>query len=364
MFAEQKNIDFVYNNTMDDALEVIGDPGRIRQVLSNLLTNALKFTPSGSVCLSVTSRKIDSQTNGNDVIEVRSVVEDTGIGIEQAVLDRLFKPFSQADSSTARLYGGTGLGLTISRQLAKLMHGSVDLQSESSVGTKAIFSLPLKVSSSRPMLRTLHTSPSTFGSRINPLRPSILRSRRIIRTFHSEQVPSNGFCVMSSLTMIEAKLPTPSVSVSVGKSVHRDKAGIHILVVEDNAINQKIALKTLRKLGYSATSVWNGQEALSYLLKPLPSQPRPSVILMDVQMPVMDGYEATRRLRSDKAYTEADTTAGAGTLRDIPIIALTASAIQGDREKCYAAGMDDYLPKPLERDRLEEIIEKWVSKDV
>jgi signal transduction histidine kinase len=118
MFANQKGLEFVYENEMDDSLEVLGDPGRIRQVLSNLLTNALKFTKEGRVKTSVTAAKLDPRLVGEETLEVKFVIEDTGIGIEKHVLDKLFRPFSQGDASTARLYGGTGLGLTISKNVS------------------------------------------------------------------------------------------------------------------------------------------------------------------------------------------------------------------------------------------------------
>ena len=150
----------------------------------------------------------------------------------------------------------------------------------------------------------------------------------------------------------------------------------------NSAINQTIAIKNIRKLGFPVTAVWNGREALSYLLSPSPTQPRPSIILMDVQMPVMDGYEATCILRTGKEYSldqieskerNADGDAikwpaeGSGArakvrLSDIPVIAMTASAIQGDKEKCHEAGMDDYLAKPVEKARLEEMLLKWAGK--
>jgi CheY-like chemotaxis protein len=142
---------------------------------------------------------------------------------------------------------------------------------------------------------------------------------------------------------------------------------------KNSAVNQTIALKNIRKLGFPVTAVWNGREALSYLLSPSSSQPRPSIILMDVQMPIMDGYEATRILRTGREYAlEEDGPMGKrgladggvrkGRLSDIPVIAMTASAIQGDREKCHEAGMDDYLAKPVEKARLEEMLVKWASR--
>jgi CheY-like chemotaxis protein len=154
-----------------------------------------------------------------------------------------------------------------------------------------------------------------------------------------------------------------------------------ITLTGKSAINQTIAIKNIRKLGFPVTAVWTGREALSYLLSPSPSQPRPSIILMDVQMPVMDGYEATRILRTGREYSLEDGKGDenkmvefgrrqddgekiliGGRLSDIPVIAMTASAIQGDREKCHEAGMDDYLAKPVEKAKLEEMLVKWVNR--
>jgi CheY-like chemotaxis protein len=154
-----------------------------------------------------------------------------------------------------------------------------------------------------------------------------------------------------------------------------------ITLTGKSAINQTIAIKNIRKLGFPVTAVWNGREALSYLLSPSPSQPRPSIILMDVQMPVMDGYEATRILRTGREYSLEDGKGDenkmvefgrreddgekiliGGWLCDIPVIAMTASAIQGDREKCHEAGMDDYLAKPVEKAKLEEMLVKWANR--
>lgn len=188
MFAQQKNVDFTLENTMDENLEVIGDPGRVKQVLSNLMTNALKFTKEGSVKIKVTSSVILSNATAEENIEVQFDIEDTGIGIEKSVLDKLFQPFSQGDASTARLYGGTGLGLTISRnvshhpyflrafgisraskaksnKLSNLMRGTISLESTAGIGTKATFKVPFKVHSHIRTLPVPDPKPSTLEIR-------------------------------------------------------------------------------------------------------------------------------------------------------------------------------------------------------
>ncbi|KAL8730771.1 MAG: hypothetical protein Q9166_003841 [cf. Caloplaca sp. 2 TL-2023] len=263
--AERKNLRFESDVSIDSRqdLIVMGDPGRVRQILTNLLTNSIKFTSEGYVKLAVMVQKETA-----DTIEVLFTVEDTGIGIEEEVRKRLFKPFSQADSSTARRFGGTGLGLTI------------------------------------------------------------------------------------------CKNTPPQASEPESEDLHKiDRKNIHVLVVEDNMINQQIALKTIKKFGFSVNAVWNGQEALDYLREePSPGHPQPDIILMDVQMPILDGYRATHTIRHHKDYKDI-----VG-LRDTPIVAMTASAIQGDKEKCKKAGMDDYLAKPVKGRTLETMLLKWAAE--
>lgn len=278
--AKHKSLSFTYSSNLPGGLELIGDPNRIRQIISNLLSNAIKFTSQGFVHLTM-------QLDGENVLVV---VEDTGVGIDDEARAHLFQPFHQGDSSTARLYGGTGLGLVICQELAHLMGGEIDLQSKAKIGTKAIFTFPI-VHAEVGQLQRARTLEDLQGERYK----------------------------------------------------HCDRK---VLIVEDNAINQKIALKSVKKLGYQASAVWNGKEALEFLLH----HPEFHVVLMDVQMPVMDGYQATRILRSDQPYQH---------LKDIPVIALTASAIQGDREKCEDAGMNDYLSKPYPLTLLEEKLSKW-----
>ncbi|KUJ15072.1 M4WV, histidine kinase-group IX protein [Mollisia scopiformis] len=387
MFAQQKGLDFIYEDNMDGDLEVLGDPGRTRQVLSNLLTNALKFTKEGSVKLAVTSTT--TETNGDEIVEARFLIEDTGIGIEKDVLDKLFQPFSQGDSSTARLYGGTGLGLTISKNLASLMNGSIELESTPKQGSKATFIVPFKVSSwTRTSVReTFSTSPNLgFHTRSTWKQP--LAHRSINQDLLNQQISASVTTSFPSLSQSSSRHPSldNTFNLQIGSLTPEQRSKTHVLVVEDNPINQTIAIKNIHRLGFPVTAVWNGREALSYLLNPSPTQPRPAVILMDVQMPVMDGYEATRILRTNKDYAVAiDTGVGASSaknvlslkdrieekepeakkmemLRDIPVIAMTASAIQGDREKCHEAGMDDYLAKPVERGSLEQMLLKWAGR--
>ncbi|KAI9648014.1 hypothetical protein NHQ30_002642 [Ciborinia camelliae] len=340
--AERKNLMFDANITVgvDRDLIVMGDPGRVRQIITNLLTNSIKFTSEGRVKFSVIKEKEDA-----DTIEVKFVVEDTGIGIEEEVRKRLFKPFSQADSSTARRFGGTGLGLTISKNLVDLMHGRITLESTLGQGTMATFWIPFN----KPQY---HDGNALID--IDSL-PDRLQSEM------SVSCGSSDYDVGPSPHKNSLEMPRHHKSASMTPSVVSDvemspveRANVKILLVEDNAINQQIALKTIRKLGFSPSAVWNGKEALEYLLaadSPNPPHPKPDIILMDVQMPIIDGYRATHILRHHSPYNHST--------RNIPIVAMTASAIQGDREKCKKAGMDDYLAKPVKGKTLEKMLLRW-----
>lgn len=269
---------------------LLGDAGRVRQVLTNLLTNAIKFTEEGSISLAVREIAEDEEN-----ITVRFDVEDTGCGISPATLRKLFQPFSQADPSTARRFGGTGLGLTICKNLVELMHGQIGLESVEGKGSKAWFSIPFVKAKESAKAAETPSTPASLGVSSDPLR--------------------------------------------------REKQDVWILVAEDNVINAQIALKTLKKIGFNARIAENGNRALEELAK----QPY-DLVLMDCMMPECDGYEATTRLRrSDSAE-----------VRTLPVIALTASAIKGDRERALAAGMNDYLSKPVKRPALEAMLTKWL----
>ncbi|KAK8186387.1 hypothetical protein BC567DRAFT_8263 [Phyllosticta citribraziliensis] len=346
--AVRKNIsyDSHIQPEIERDLKVMGDPGRLRQILTNLLTNSIKFTAEGRVTLSAEITKQD-----NDTVHVQFVVEDTGIGIEDEVRQRLFKPFSQADSSTARRFGGTGLGLAISKNLVELMRGEIELESKLGHGTKALFWIPFNKAQYQPEgtpLIDIAAIPDRLQSDVSvscgsseepggtpPMTPAVGRPHSISSAggnanFH-HVLPDHLFSLSES-----------------------ERASIQILVVEDNHVNQQIALKTIKKQGFSVSAVWNGQEALDYLLKAKEGKvPCPNVVLMDVQMPVIDGYEATRTIRTKPPFRN---TPGIG---DIPIVAMTASAIQGDKEKCQQAGMDDYLSKPVRGKLLEKMLVKW-----
>jgi signal transduction histidine kinase/ActR/RegA family two-component response regulator len=258
------------------------DPARLRQILVNLLDNAVKFTARGGVQLEVPSARVDAGE-----VEILFAVRDTGIGIPAAALDRLFKPFSQADSSTTRVYGGTGLGLVICRRLAERLGGRMWVESEPGCGSTFFF--------------TIRCRPADLPAAA--LRPDVSAA-------DPAEPPLAG------------QIP------------------LRILVAEDNSISQRVALLMLSRLGYLADVAADGHEVLEAV-----ERQRYDLILMDVQMPGMDGLEATRRLRAELPPE-----------RQPVVVAMTASVLPGHREACLAAGMDDFLPKPVLLPDLREIL--------
>ena len=267
---------------------VRGDPVRLRQVLFNLIGNAIKFTAEGTITLEVLLESADDSR-----ALVRFSVRDTGIGIPADRLDRLFKSFSQVDSSTTRHYGGTGLGLSIVKQIADLMGGTVGVASEVGRGSVFWFTAQFELASDDHHIRNRQA------------------------TVEAPRAPA---------------APRPF-------------AGAHILLVEDNAVNQKVAQRYLEKLGVTCDVACNGREAIETWQKG-----NHDLILMDCQMPVMDGFEATREIRGQERHGKR-----------IPIIALTANALASDRDNCLAAGMDEHLGKPLELAKLEACLAQHLA---
>ncbi|MDX1982634.1 MAG: ATP-binding protein [Bryobacteraceae bacterium] len=266
----------------DDAAPryVRGDMDRVRQVLTNLVGNAVKFTHTGTVEVRV-QRELEEE--GRHWIKL--AVIDTGIGISPEAGKRLFQPFTQADSATTREYGGTGLGLAISKKLVHMMHGMIGFESQPGNGSSFWVSIP--------------------------------------------------FAPGSPPAAVVRNLP---VAAGVNKG--------RILLVEDNDVNRIVAMRLLEKMGYQTHAVLNGRQACEAV-----RQDRFDLILMDLQMPEMDGFEATRHIRG-----------GGGDSSRTPVIALTASAMEGDRERCLSKGMDDYLAKPLDPAVLSQMVDKWVTR--
>jgi signal transduction histidine kinase/CheY-like chemotaxis protein len=283
--AEQKGVHFELQVERDLPGELRGDLGRLRQVLTNLLANAVKFTERGEVSLRV--------TRVPDTGEISFEVTDTGIGIPEAARERLFRDFSQADSSTTRRYGGSGLGLSISRKLVSLMGGRIGFDSREGRGSRFWVTVPLRAAEP--------------GAVAVAWEPSRKRSRG------------------------------------------RGRYHVRVLVAEDNSINQRVVARMLENLGYTTRVVSDGKQALlAHSRSPF------DIILMDCQMPQMDGYQATAAIRVVERKES----------RHTPIIALTANALSGERKKCLNAGMDDYLAKPIDARILGRMMEKWLAADL
>ncbi|KAI2469567.1 hypothetical protein F4781DRAFT_393920 [Annulohypoxylon bovei var. microspora] len=345
--AQRKSLDFQADIAADieNDLVVLGDPGRVRQIITNLLTNSIKFTNIGYVKFSVFKEK-----ESNDTLEVKFVVEDTGIGIEEDVLKRLFQPFSQGDPSTARKFGGTGLGLTISKNLVDLMRGRITLESTIGSGTTATFWIPFN----KPQ------NPQRDGLVDIGLLPDRLQSEMSVSCNSSEHEHFLGKPAADVDPLKKPRRPRPKrpsnllapFAYEIEDLSKSERAKVQVLVVEDNAVNQQIATKTIKKLGFNVCAAWNGKEALEHLEACREGkQIKPDIILMDVQMPVIDGYKCTHILRHHIPYKAY--------IHDVPIVAMTASAIQGDKEKCKKAGMDDYLAKPVKSNTLERMLVRW-----
>jgi signal transduction histidine kinase/CheY-like chemotaxis protein len=313
--AQKKNLRIDIQIGQSAAAEVEGGSAHIRQVLGNLLSNAIKFTASGYVNVSL--QCISDATRPGMVI-LHYAVSDTGIGIGVEQQARLFQPFSQADSSISRKYGGTGLGLSICKRLVELMQGKISCESEAEKGTTFRFEVPCRKVSSSDGTKLLPAGAEGITS--------VPTARADDDNLNKDNIPS----------------PQPS---SAPPSVD---AAAHILVTEDTLINRQLARMLLTKKGYRVSEAENGAEALAAM-----KQEHYDLVLMDCMMPMMDGYEATRLLREWEASKG---------LPHLPIIALTASVIEGDRERCLAAGMDDYLPKPFTAAAFLAIVERWLQR--
>jgi CheY-like chemotaxis protein len=293
---------------------LIGDPGRLRQILVNLVANGVKFTNAGRVSIDA---NLVEQTGNAVVVAFR--VSDTGIGVPDEVKPTLFEPFTQADSSTTRRYGGTGLGLAICKRLVELMGGDIGVESVIGRGSTFWFTLHLEsvVSVEQP----------TPGWRRRQAAPLPAPSGEPIR-------------------------PAAPDGAGKGATTPGDQQ-VRILLVEDHPINQRVTVRMLARLGYAADVVSNGRQAVETL-----RCGEYTLVLMDCQMPEMDGYAATREIRR----LEQDGTIGTGTQR-VPIVAMTASAMAGDRERCIASGMDDYLTKPAGMEALRGALRRWIRRD-
>jgi signal transduction histidine kinase/CheY-like chemotaxis protein len=436
LFAERahsKNLELSCRITSEVPEGINGDPTRIRQVLSNLVGNAIKFTGHGEIVVDVSLDDNPGESpRAADAapFRVRFAVRDTGIGISEDVLPHLFQAFSQADSSTTRKYGGTGLGLAISKQLIELMEGEIAVDTRVGQGTTFSFTLPLLAATSLQLNRPLESSglaglkllivedndtnrdvlqnyALSWGMSVDAV-SSALSAMDLLKTPADIQPPYDLVIIdmkMAGMNGLElgqrikatpelARIPLVMLTSTLfkGEAAEAKKTGFaaylikpirkadlyqclrsalvsnsslpaaekadapstastslsaRILLAEDNPVNQEIAQAMLQGFGYSVDIAQNGREALQAVeLKPY------DLVLMDCMMPEMDGYAAAAEIRRRQS---------AGQLPHFPIIALTANAIEGDREKCLIAGMDDYLSKPFKAESLRRLIKLWVK---
>ncbi len=424
----EKRLEFICAVAPDVSANLRGDPGRLRQVLLNLASNALKFTHQGEVVVRV---GLISETDTE--VFLRFTVRDTGIGIPVKEQKKLFTSFTQVDASTTRKYGGTGLGLAISKKLVELMGGTIGLESNAGEGSKFWFTIRLtkqltgmQVDIPKVLLQgarilvvddnatnrevitaqlqswgAIATAVESGSTALACLRYAVEKGspfqlavldmvmpgmdglavgRALLADDNLKRMPlvmmtspgqrgdghrlkEIGFaaylikpvrqsdlydCLVTALSGHEQAVTR---SLIIGHSLRAaDRGNARILLVEDNLTNQEVASGTLRRLGWSATLASNGKEAIEALEKE-----SYDVVLMDVQMPEMDGYEATSVIRDPRS---------AVLNHNIPIIATTAHAMQGDVEKCLAAGMSDYLSKPIDPKKLDKMVEMWLTRKV
>ncbi|MBW1873699.1 MAG: response regulator [Deltaproteobacteria bacterium] len=427
--AHEKKLEITCMVAVHAPLKVRGDPGRLRQVLVNLASNAIKFTKKGAVNVRVT---LESETESNALL--RFSVQDTGIGIAEDRMKRLFKSFSQADASTTRKFGGTGLGLAISKRLATVMGGEIGVKSQEGRGSTFWFTANLEKQQETEKVE------QSFPANIRGVRILVVDDTRTNRDLLSTYLeswecehmlasgPTEGLQMLRhaaeekdpfDLAILDYMMPEMD-GRALGKAIKEDEAikdiklilltswgqrgdakraqeagfaayltnpvryaqlfdclttvlgreskpdeekvteplvtrhtlaeakkKSRILLVEDNMVNQKLALLLFGKMGYRADAVGNGKEAVE-ALENVPYD----MVFMDVQMPEMDGYQATKAIRDPQTPVQN---------HHIPIIAMTANAMKGDRKRCIDAGMNDYIPKPIKAEKLKEMINKFLS---
>lgn len=445
MNAQKKGIQLSYSIQDDIPSLLQGDPGRIRQILINLIGNAIKFTDEGFVKSTIT---LEHETD--TLVTLRFAVVDTGIGIPDNRMNQLFRSFSQVDASMSRRYGGTGLGLVISKQLAEIMSGQVGVESEEGKGSTFWFTADLKkhikgmearptgqdgiqdkrilvIDGHQKNRQLISASLTLWGCRFDESvngEQALLKLQKASRDndpFHivilnmqlsdmdgetlGQRIKSDPLIKNTSLIMLtttglrgdvarlkeigfSAYLTRPVeqsalfdclVSVQAESSITNEKAAsyiitrhtiaeerkqkIRILLAEDNLVNQKVASRLLEKLGYCADVVNNGKEVLNVI-----QNGSYHIILMDVQMPEMDGFETTKAIR--KIEQESRTrqkphqkvSVKPKTIQRIPIIAMTAHTMKGDRERCLKEGMDDYVSKPIQLQELADAIDRQMNR--
>jgi len=429
--AREKGIELIVRYAPGTPERVVGDAGRIRQILTNLVSNAVKFTHQGHVLLGV-----ESVGQTHETVKLRFSVEDTGIGIPPDKLDYIFEKFTQVDGSSTRQYGGTGLGLAIAKHLINLMHGAIEVTSIVGQGSTFRFTLPLPVDQESPAasvqaglknLRVLIVDDYRINRQVlrehfnswglrndecdsgaaalkllrqarrngDPYQIAIIdcqmpqmdgatlvqaikadediRDTLLVllssvgRVWTSEELqemgaaaclvkPIDASCLLDTLATAQDQRTQPAPATQATRRPAGEPVGAPpppteplgrpctALLGEDNVVNQKVAAGILRKFGCEVTVVDNGRQVLERLReKPF------DIVFLDCQMPEMDGYQTTREIRHRE-----------GRQRHTPIVAMTAHTMQGDREKCLAAGMDDYVPKPIQQPNVRRVLKKWV----
>ncbi|KAK7207142.1 hypothetical protein BZA70DRAFT_264534 [Myxozyma melibiosi] len=335
--ARSKCVEVVETIDIDPQIKyLIGDEARVTQILINILHNALKFTLQGRIDvtvsqLSLTDPVAAAADNTGKRIVLRFSVTDTGIGIDKENLSNVFVPYKQVDSSDSRQHDGSGLGLAICKSLTELMGGQIGIESEIGVGTRVYFELPFMIANAPPARRQRKSEAQEVQSREQELLD--VRSR---------------FATERELGGRSSSRSSENSTRSEPQTLLKERKHVQILIVEDNLINQKIVKLLVTKMGFSAHTALNGRECIEYLESHQDAPP--DLILMDCQMPIIDGYSATGMLRQHPNPA----------IKTVPVIAMTASVIVGDREKCLAAGMDDYLAKPLKGPELEAMVVKWL----
>jgi CheY-like chemotaxis protein/HPt (histidine-containing phosphotransfer) domain-containing protein len=413
--AGEKGVDVVYEQGADMPRVLVGDDGRLRQVLVNLLGNAVKFTERGEIVV-----KAWVENRRDKAVSVGFSVRDTGVGIAEKAKTRIFAAFAQADTSATRQFGGTGLGLTIAAEIVGMMGGRLSVDSELGAGSTFTFTVNLQVSgvdqpetsgergalegwrvllvddnatSARSLEQYLQAwgvrvaAAGSFADGLEQVRgeraagrpfdvviadadldpvdaPSFeraltaagdpdllwLRSKRAAARNGSAELVRPVFpdelreALLRRVRSLPLEVAARGVVPAPQKSGHRK---IRVLLAEDNKVNQMVAVAILQKRGYDVSVADNGREAVD-----LVRESEFDVVLMDVQMPELDGFEATALLRA----AEAETT------KRLPIIAVTAHAMEGDRQRCLEAGMDDYVSKPIDPEKLEAAIQRWTGQ--
>lgn len=407
--AHEKGLELALDIRPEVPEFVVGDAARLRQILVNLVGNAIKFTSRGEVLVEVWPEEAIGEDG-----KLHFVVRDTGIGIAPEKQASIFDAFSQADGSTTREFGGTGLGLTISARLVEAMHGRLWVESALGQGSSFHFTAACE----RPSADAPPPEGLDLGGMPVLIVDENATTRRVLADllsrWHAQPIPAasaeealslarqNGHRFRVALIaahMLEGLDPAPTAEFVIamlksgkhcdvqnlfgslakpmrrrelsamlkavrdghvavkqeahGQAVRASESGKRILLAEDNPVNQRLALRLLEKEGHSVAVAANGKEALAqFVAQSRRGQPF-DMILMDVQMPVMDGYEAALEIRRAEKQGEGH----------IPIVALTAHAMSGDRERCLASGMDDFLTKPVRKDDLAEMVQRWTSDE-